>query len=282
MKSAVISRFESPPRQAAALQRTFGKSRISWKRSGSRTVLDRLEQQGAAKIRMPRQEEADPPLAVLLNTAGGLTGGDRIETAVEVGDLCRAMATSQACERIYRSLGPEAVVETRLTVGEGARLDWLPQETILFEGGRLKRRLEADLAPGATLLAVEAVIFGRAAMGERVATGCVHDRWRVRRGGKLIHADDLHMDWAIAGLLDNPATLGGAGAMATLLYVAEEPERLIEAVRTQIGDAGGASAWNGKLVARIAAPDGQGLRRALTGALSAILAGTSLPKLWQS
>jgi urease accessory protein len=281
MKSAVISRFESAPRPAA-LQRTFGKSRISWRCMGGRTVLDRLEQDGAAKIRLPEPEPGDPPLAVLLNTAGGLTGGDRIETAVEVGGGCRAMATTQACERIYRSLGPDAIVETRLTVGANARLDWLPQETILFEGGRLSRRLEADLAPDASLLAVESVIFGRAAMGERVATGRVRDRWRIRRGGKLIHADDLHMDWANAGLLDNPATLGGAGAVATLLCVADGTEGLIEKVRAQIGDAGGASAWNGKLVARMAAPDGQELRRALTGALSAILAGISLPKLWQS
>jgi urease accessory protein len=282
MKSAVISRFESPPRPAAALQRTFGKSRISWKSSRGRTVLDRLEQDGAAKIRMPDPEPGDPPLAVLLNTAGGLTGGDRIETAVEVGAGCRATATSQACERIYRSLGPEALVETRLTLGEGARLDWLPQETILFEGGRLSRRLEADLAPDATLLAVEAVIFGRAAMGERVATGFVHDRWRVRRGGKLAYADDLHMDWANAGLLANPATLAGAGAVATILFMADGAQSLIDRVRERIGEAGGASAWNGKLVARIAAPDGQGLRRVLIGALSAILSGISLPKLWQS
>jgi urease accessory protein len=119
-------------------------------------------------------------------------------------------------------------------------------------------------------------------MGERVATGFVHDRWRIRRGGKLIYADDLLMDWANAGLLANPATLGGAGAMATILYVAEEPGRLLEPIRKQLGEAGGASAWDGKLVARIAAPDGQGLRRLLTGALSAILAGISLPKLWQS
>jgi urease accessory protein len=282
MKSAVISRFESSPRPTAALQRTFGKSRISWKASRGRTVLDRLEQDGAAKIRMPRQEEGDPPLAVLLNTAGGLTGGDRIETAMEVGEGCRAMATSQACERIYRSLGPDAVVETRLSVGRDARIDWLPQETILFEGGRLFRNLEADLAPDATLLAVEAVIFGRAAMGERVVSGFVHDRWRIRRGGKLIYADDLHMDWANAGLMDNPATLGGAGGVATLLYVADGAEGLIDTLRERIGDVGGASAWNGKLVARMAAPDGRGLRRALTWALSAILAGISLPKLWQS
>jgi len=281
MKSAVISRFESAPR-AAALQRAFGKSRVSWKRSGEDTVLDRLEQDGAAKIRLPRQEKGDPPLAVLLNTAGGLTGGDRIETAVEVGAGCRAMATSQACERIYRSLGPNAVVETRLTVGDGGRLDWLPQETILFEGGRLSRKLEADLAPGASLLAVEAVIFGRAAMGERVATGFVHDRWRIRRAGRLIYADDLHMDWANAGLLANPATFGGAGAAATILYVAEESGIPLDALRERLGDAVGASAWNGKLVARMAAPDGQELRRILTGALSAILAGISLPKLWQS
>ena len=282
MKSAVISRSEDEAPRAPQLQRTYGKSRIAWTRAGGRTVLDRLEQEGAAKIRLPHGEAGDPPLAVILNTAGGLTGGDRIETSIEVGPGCRAIATSQACERIYRSLGPDAVVETKLTVREGARLDWLPQETILFEGGRLSRSLEADIADDASLLAVESTIFGRAAMGERVRSGMLHDRWRIRRNGRLILADDLHMDWAIAGLLDNAATLAGAGAVATILFVSDEAARLVEPLRAVIGDLGGVSAWDGKLVARLAAPDGQGLRRMLVPALTAMLAGPSLPKLWQT
>jgi urease accessory protein len=263
------------------LERTDGAARIAFKRTGDATALDRLHQSGAFKVRFPHRPAENPPEAVLINTAGGLTGGDRMSADVRLDAECRAVVTTQACEKIYRSSGGAAEIRTALTLGAGARLDWLPQETILFDGARLSRRLDADLDADATLLVVEAAIFGRAAHGERVRAGLFADRWRIRRQGRLVFADDLRLDWAHAARLSRPAVLAGAGAMATVLLVADEPELCLDAARKIVGEAGGASAWDGKLVARLAAPDGMALRRVLIPLLAALRDGAPLPKLWR-
>ena len=273
---AVISRSDAP---APRLQRTDGAARLGFKLEAAATRLDRLYQSGAAKARLPNVAAGEPPHAVLINSAGGLTGGDRFSVEVAAAAGTRAIVTTQACEKVYRSSGGEAEVAVRLNVGEAARLDWLPQETILFDGARLSRRLDADLAPGASLLVVEATIFGRAAHGERVQSGLFRDRWRIRRGGRLVFADDLRFDWADAGLLRRPAVLAGAGAMATVLLIAPEPERHVERLRNILGNAGGVTAWNGKLLARIVAEGGAALRRALVPGLVDLLDGAALPKI---
>lgn len=269
----------APP--SARLQRTEGASRISFKFDRGATRLDRLHQSGASKIRLPHVFGHEPPQAVLINTAGGLTGGDRLSVDVTVGSRCRAMATTQACEKIYRAADCEANVQTALTVAEGARLDWLPQETILFDGARLARRLEANVAPGATLLLVEATIFGRSARGERVRSGLFTDKWRIRQGERLVFADDLRFDFSDKGLLSRPAVMAGVAAMATILLITDEPEEHVDAVRTIIDEHGGASAWDHKLVARIVAENGAALRRVLIPALDALLDNATLPHIWR-
>jgi urease accessory protein len=263
------------------MQRTEGAARIAFKRVGDGTRLARLHQSGAAKVRLPRVPSGEPPEAVLINTAGGLTGGDRMSVEASVGAKCRAVLTTQACEKVYRAADGVATVETHLTLAEDARLDWLPQETILFDGAGLARRLEADLAPGASLLIVEAVIFGRAARGERMRSGIFTDRWRIRRRGRLVFADDLRFDWAHADLVGRPAVLAGAGAMATMLLVSDAPERHLEALRRILREAGGASAFDGKLLARVTAEGGAALRRVLIPGLVELLDGAALPKIWQ-
>jgi urease accessory protein len=267
----------APPR----LQRTEGRARVAFKRVGGVTRLDRLHQSGAAKARLPRVFSGAAPEAVLINTAGGLTGGDRMSAEIALAEECRALVTTQACEKIYRAAGGVAEIETRLRLAEKARLAWLPQETILFDGARLARRLEAELAPGASLLVVEAVIFGRAAHGETVRSGLFRDRWRIRREGRLVFADDLRFNWADAELLSRPAVVGGAGAMATILFVGEEPARYVEPLRAALGDCGGVSAFDGKLLARVTAEGGAALRRVLIPGLVEVLDGAALPKLWQ-
>jgi urease accessory protein len=263
------------------LQRTQGESRISFKFARGATHLDRLHQSGASKIRLPHVFGNEPPQAVLINTAGGLTGGDRMSVEVAVGNECHAVLTTQACERIYRASEGAATVRTSLSVGERARLDWLPQETILFDGARLSRELEADLATGARLLLVEATIFGRAAHGETIHTGLFADHWRIRQQGRLVFADDLRFDFSDDRLLSRPAVLAGKTVMATILLITDRPTEHLDEVRTLIGGHGGASAWNGKLVARIAAADSGNLRRVLIPALSALLGGITLPRIWQ-
>jgi len=263
------------------MQRAEGAARLVFHRRHGATRLKTLYQEGCVKIRLPRPLPGFPPEAILINTAGGLAGGDRIATEVEAAGATSATITTQACERVYRSTGEAALVTNRLAVGAGGCLAWLPQETILFDGGRLSRRLEVDLEGDAELVTMEAVLFGRAAMGETVTHGALHNRWRIRRDGRLVFAEDFCVSGDIAARLARPAALSGCAAMATVLYAAPEPERLLEAVRASIGASGGASAWDGKLLVRLVAASGLLLRQRLEPLLSLLLSGRPLPKVWQ-
>lgn len=263
------------------LQRAEGRAHITFGMRDGACRLHTLFQEGCAKIRLPTPLPGQCPEAIVINTAGGLTGGDRFRVEAELGVRTTAVLTTQACERIYRSIGNDAVVENNLHVAPGARLAWLPQESILFDGGRLARRLDVNLEGDAEFVAVEAVLLGRTAMGERVRTGSLRDRWRVRRDGQLIFADDLRLNGNIAEITASAATLGSRSAFATLFYAGNEFERLLAPVRDALGEDGGASAWNGKLVVRLAAISGLLLRRRLEPILTLLLRGQPLPKAWQ-
>ncbi|HYE45774.1 MAG TPA: urease accessory protein UreD [Caulobacter sp.] len=263
--------------QAPPAQRAMGRARLAVRQAGGATRLARLYQDGAAKLRLPRTRTGVLE-AVMINSAGGMTGGDRFDWEVEAGPGAHVALTTQACERVYRAGGDVARVRTRLTAHEGARIDWLPQETILFEGSALSRRIEAELGPGARLLACEAVVLGRHAMGERFTRGLFHDRWRIRREGRLVFADDIRLDGDIPALTAGRALLGGAGAFATLLLVADDAETRLDAMRHALGGLGGASAFDGKLACRLIAPGGLALRRALVPAIAAL--GAAPPAVW--
>ena len=212
---------------------------------------------------------------MLINTSGGLAGGDRIDIDVEAaGDVC---ITTQAAEKIYRSLGSETRVSTRLKVETAAKVLWLPQEAILFDGSCLRRSFDAELDGDATLLAVESVVLGRKAMGENLNAFSFRDHWRIRRNGKLAFADDVRLN--AAGEI-GAAALNGAGAMATIVLIRPDAENFLEPLREIIGTSGGVSAWDGKLIARLIARDGFGLRKSLIPALKLLAAPVELPKVW--
>jgi urease accessory protein len=254
------------------LQRSVGKLALE---IGAGGEVKRMREEGCAKLRLPARVAGQAPEAIIINTSGGLAGGDRFELKAETtSDLCLTM---QAAEKIYRSLGQETQVSTRLVGQDKARLLWLPQETILFDGARLERSLEVELQENATLLAIETVILGRMAMGESLTDFFFHDRWRIRRGGRLIYADDLRFDPArVQGL----AGLNGATAFATLVFVGSTAESFLEPLRELIGVYGGVSAWDGKLVARLVGVDGFDLRKTLIPALKLLAAPNELPKVW--
>ncbi|TIO87339.1 MAG: urease accessory protein UreD, partial [Mesorhizobium sp.] len=251
--------------------------------SGGRTRLQRLYQDGSAKIRMPAVQ-GDPLEAVLINTAGGLTGGDRLGWEIEVGEGASASITTQACEKIYRAASDRAETKVSLTVGAGGSIAWLPQETIVFNRAVFARALHVELAVGAEALLLEATLFGRLAMGERTVLGNFHDRWRVRQGGRLIHAEDFRIGPDIAAGLQRQAVTGGALASATMLLVSPRAETLLEPARAIIGDQGGASFWSvgqsGKLLARLTAGDGYQLRKRLVPLVELLNGRAGLPKLW--
>ena len=245
-----------------------------------RSALDTLYQAGASRILLPRMT-GQSLTAVTLNTAGGITGGDSFQLTARAGRDSHLTLTTQAAERLYRSQpGEVAAVSNTVEVGHGARLNWLPQETILFDGCALRRSLTADLAADTRLLLVEPVIFGRTAMGETVHRGLFLDRIHVRRAGKLIFADAVRLEGRIARHLDQPAIAPGARAMATLLYVGEDAERFLAPLRQAMPGIGGASLIREDvLFARLLTPDSYLLRRSLMPVLETLLQ-SDLPRTW--
>jgi urease accessory protein len=261
-------------------QRAKGVARLATKSLDGRTRIDVFYQEGCGKIRIPESFDGSME-AVLINTSGGLTGGDRIGWEVNAGANTKVTVTTQACERIYRSSGGDAHVTARLSAGPGATLHWLPQETILFDQGALVRTLDADLSEGAELVALEAILLGRKAMGETVAYGNLRDRWRIRRNGRLIHAEDLCLSGEINSVAGRRSTLSGNLAFATVLYVGDRAESVMPKLHALLGEwLAGASQWNGKLVIRMAAEDGFALRKILVPAISLLRNGEPPPKVW--
>lgn len=265
------------------MQRAFGAGAITTKQRDGSTHLARLYQDGCAKIRLPHTHSRALE-AVLINTAGGLTGGDIMHWSADVAPHGQVVLTTQACERIYRSIGGSARVQTQLSVGENAHLDWLPQETILFASSQLDRRIEINLASGATLTAVEAILLGRAAMGESALDARLRDNWRIRRNGRLIHAEATRLDGTLterSGL----SLLAGKRAFATVLHVAPDADHCaaqLARVRAILPPDGriAASANGERLVIRALAQTGLALRRLIVPVLAELSGAGSLPRLW--
>ena len=260
------------------LQRARGEGRVTATARAGRTEIASLYQEGCATIRLPHTH-SDALQAVLMNTAGGLTGGDFIRWSAAAGAGTKLVLTTPACERIYRSIGGDAVVENRLAAEASAHVDWLPQETILFEDARLNRRLEVDLAEDATLTAVEAVLLGRQAMGEDARNARLRDVWRVRRNGRLIHAEATTLS-ADPRERMGTSLLAGALAFATVLHIAPDAERKLDAVRALLPQTGGASVIGERLTVRLLAESGLALRRSLAPIIALLSAAGSLPRLW--
>jgi urease accessory protein len=271
---------------APAMQRARGEVRLTLVADERGTSAFEAYQFGSGKVRFPRVETGEPFEATLINTAGGITGGDHFRWTVEAQAGARAAVTGQAAERIYKRSAGVAHIETTLTVGDGASLAWLPQETIVFDRSALKRTLTAAVHPNGRLLAAEAIVLGRAAMGETARAVTLSDIWRVTRGGKLIFADGLRLDGDTTATLAGGAMAKGAAAMATLVLVAPDAGEQIETARTALAEIGaaaageaGVSAWNGILVARLIAPDGQTLRADLARLIMA-LRQANMPRVW--
>jgi urease accessory protein len=208
-------------------QRSRGGAALRYAVARGATRLIDLHQAAPMRILFPDPGPGEPPLAALVNTAGGLAGGDSVTVGVTIEAGAHAVLSTPAAEKIYRSLGPETAIETRLEVAAGATLEWLPQETILFEGARMVRRMQVEAASGATLLMAEMLVFGRHARGEVLRSGSLLDLWRVRRDGALLWADGLALGEGMRASLEDPFGFAGAEACATLLVVADAP--LVEA-----------------------------------------------------
>jgi urease accessory protein len=273
----MIDKFARVHLTDAALQRAVGAARVVMGADGATPRLRKLHQQGCAKVILPRVYTATPE-AVFINTSGGLTGGDQLTFSAEVEPGARLTCTTQAAERIYKSDGGAAKVQTVLSLGQGARLEWLPQETIMFNSSELHRTLEADIAHDATLVLSEMVVLGRHAMGETNISARINDSRKLRRNGRV---DVLDVFRAVLPLteLANGALLGGARAFASVIALAPDLDRWKTTMPEFDGVEAAVSVWNGKLMARFLAHHPQALRYALTLYLTQIR-GTAMPRVW--
>jgi urease accessory protein len=248
-------------------------------KSGRTQALERAER-GGYRVRFPRTAESCE--AVLINTGGGMAGGDRMQTQIALEPASAAIVTTQAAEKIYRSQGPLTEIDVDLALAPSSRLDWLPQEMILFSGSRWQRKLTAEIAADTSLTIAESIVFGRVAMNEVVDRGFSHDRWRIRRDGKLSFAEDMRLDGNPARLLGAKASGNGARALATILHVAPDAERRLDEARDLLAGASsecGASAWNGMLLVRLLSRDAQALRADLVRFLEGFR-GAPMPRSW--
>jgi urease accessory protein len=246
--------------------------------AGSRR--QRVHESGSLRVRFPNAPGRTLD-AVLVNTAGGMTGGDRFDIDLDVGKGAALTVTTAAAEKIYRSLGPDTAIAVKLKVGDGGVLAWLPQETILFDQVRLRRSIDVELDSSAELLLVEAIVFGRSAMGETVAQGHLTDRWRIRRDSRLVLAETVRLDGKIAEQLARPASTAGGVAIATIIKIpsGDQDVAAVRAMADNFAGEVGVSAWSGLMAVRFVARDGAALRRDLITVLG-VLGTTPLPRLW--
>jgi urease accessory protein len=263
-----------------AANRAVGRIALAVRPSAGATRRLRVREEGSLRVRCPGPPSGELE-AVIVNTAGGVAGGDRFQIDVNVAPGAQLVVTTAAAEKIYRTLEPDATIDVKLDVGAGGSLAWLPQETILFDRARLKRSIEIDLAEDARLVLAEAIVFGRSGMGEAVDDIFLLDRWRLRCSGRLIHAEAMRLDGAVAAKLREPAIANGGVAVATVLVVPgdERTAAGVRALSEEFRGEVGVSAWHSFAMVRLCAGDGAALRHDLVAVLTA-LRGTALPRLW--
>lgn len=252
-------------------------------------MLDQLYQQGSARIRFPNTAPG-PLQAVLLNTAGGLTGNDHIHWQASAEEHSHLCISTAACEKIYRTHGPAAIQQSTLRVANKARLEWLPQESILFNGSHLNRSMEVNLEEHAEALIVESLVLGRQAMNEDVDSICVRDRWRIYRNKQLLHAEDLYLDMNEHNDARTQCILHQFSAITTIVMIGNQPDEwfntLLSSVRSLVPEQSprikiGASVLPSRLVVRALAQDSFQLRKFLIPCIELLNSGRPVPTVWK-
>jgi len=276
---------------AAGTMSRGGEIRLALSATDGHTRLADLYQAQPLRVLFPIPARGDIFQAAIACVSGGLVGGDRLKSAIAMGNGARALVIGQAAEKIYRSLGADCMIENSLSLGEGAWLEFLPQETILFDAARLRRHTSVTLATGARFLGGDIIVFGRKARGETLASGLLHDGWEIHREGKLVWKDALHLDGNLAAQLSAPAAFDGAAAYASLIYAGADAAAHLAAMRALAMAQSaahlriGATHFRDLLILRFIARDALALRKSFTQAWAALRVAAgglppALPRLW--
>ncbi len=273
---------------------TEGSAEICFARRDGATRLAHLHQRDPLRVLFPAPATGDPPAAVIVTTSGGLVAGDGLDIRIELAPGAAAHVTASAAEKVYRSISRTTAIKQALSIGPGAALEFLPPETILFDGARLQRETIIDLEPGSAFLGGDIVVFGRRARGERFARGFLREVWELRRDGDLVRGDALHLEDDVGRIIDDPAFFGGAAAFATMIFSppAGDAQGFLDGARvvqtacaaTRLHAA--ATAVSGLVIARWLAADAANLRRAYADLAchfrsAALGLPNRLPRVWQ-
>ena len=266
--------------EMASGNRAIGEVRLTFERDGKQTFARDRYETGGLRARFPDTEHGLE--AVLINTGGGVAGGDRLMVSARLGEGAAALLSTQSAEKIYRAEAAPSEVSAILSLAARSSLAYLPQETILFDGARLRRSLDVEMAGTATFTGLEQTVFGRLARGERLTNGQFLDRWRIRRDGRLIFADHVHLEGEIADQLDRPAIGGSARAIATLIHVAPDAPQKLPLLRQALARQkieAGATALDGFVLVRFVAADPALLRQAVIACVTRLLR-RPMPRVW--
>jgi urease accessory protein len=249
---------------------TDGAAEIRFDRRNGATRLVQLYQRDPLRVLFPAPAAGDPPVAVIVTTSGGLVAGDRLDIRVELAAGAAAHVTASAAEKVYRSTERTTTIKQTLSIGPGAALEFLPPETILFDGARLRRETIIDLAPGSAFLGGDIVVFGRRAREERFTSGLLREVWELRRDSDLVWGDALQLEDDVGRIIDDPACFDGAAAFATMILSPPAGDvrslldcaRVVQSAGATTGLRAGATAVSGLVIARWLAADAAVLRRA--------------------
>ena len=272
---------------------TEGAAEIRFARRDGVTYLAHLYQRDPLRVLFPAPAAGDPPVAVIVTTSGGLVAGDRLDICVELAPGAAAHVTASAAEKVYRSTGLTTTIKQTLSIRPGGTLEFLPPETILFDGARLQRETIVDLAPGSAFLGGDIVVFGRRARGERFANGFLREIWELRRDGDLVWGDALHLEDDAGRIIDDPSCFDGAAAFATMILSSPgenarsllETARIVQGACATTGLRAGATTIAGVVIARWLAADATVLRRAYANLAchfrsAALGLPNRLPRVW--
>lgn len=275
------SELLASPLGTLASIRANGRILMQCVRTDAGTRIADLAEAGGYRVKFPATV-GDALGAVILNTGGGVAGGDEVAIDITAEAGADVTVSTATAERVYRSLEQPTGINVRLTAASGAVLGWLPQPTIFFSGARLVRQIDADVSTNARLLIAEATVFGRTASGERMGPGLFRDDWRIRRDGRLLFAEATRLDGEIGAILARPAVARSANATAMLVYVAPDAEDVRDALRAALaGCAGlhGVSTWRGMLVLRALADGLEQIQSTLQRAVE-VLTRSPAPRVW--
>ena len=266
------------------LQRSHGAARLAFANRDNRNSI--VERYASAPVRILTPSiQGGIPEAVLANTSGGIAGGDTSHIDILVAQNSQALVTGQAAEKIYRSIDMPASIRTVIKIEDGSTLEYLPQESILFDGAKLNRAVNISLGARSCLLLSEMFVLGRWAMNEDFTRGIFLDRWSIDVAGQPIWREGLRVEGGLSSL-SSSLGFANARALATIFYAGANAAEVLGLARDVIGPMGGATIVRGMLVVRMLGNEAGMLKQQLSEIISIIRAAAlgrpaEVPRVWR-